>query len=666
MENDWFVRPAGETIRRLRQDHFWTQEQLADAAGLRKRTVERAEAGQRLRRSTVQALAQALGLPPEALVHTASPVELPQHWGLTPAPEQGNAPIPSISTFDRTLESSARTQVERRTDEATTPSALAIEASVPGQAEDAAIRAARYGTSEAERRHLSVLFCDVIDSTALAVDLDPESYREVIGAYHAVCAKVIEHLDGHIAQYLGDGILVYFGYPRAHEDDAQRVVRAGLGIVRALELLQKRLQHEQGLNLAVRVGIHTGLVVVGDVGGGARRESLALGQAPIVAARLQALALPNTVLMSGTTEQLVRGWFVSELLEDQILTGFREPMPVYKVLAESGIQGRFDIAVTRGLTPLVGREQQVELLWECWEHAKEGLGQVVLLSGEAGIGKSRLVWALQERLVGESYTPLVCRCSPYTQQSALYPVIDLWRRVLHWQRDEPAKTTLDKLEAALAPYAISLPEVVPLLASLLSLPLDDRYNPPQLTPQQHKQKTLETVLTLLLALAARQPLLFIVEDLHWIDPSTLELLALIVDQGPTARILTLFTGRPEFHPPWGFRAHVTTLTLGRLPPSQVEQMIDRVTEGKRLPAEVRRQVVAKTDGVPLFVEELTKMVLESGLLREQADRYELLGPLPSLAIPATLQDSLMARLDRIPDAKEVAQLGATLGRSFPL
>ena len=327
---------------------------------------------------------------------------------------------------------------------------------------------------------------------------------------------------------------------------------------------------------------------MGDIGEGARHERLALGEAPNLAARLQALASPDTVLISATTARLVHGWFVCETLGDQTLKGFPEPMPVYRVLAESGIQSRLDIAVASGLTPLVGREQEVELLLERWEHAKEGLGQVVVLSGEAGIGKSRLVRAVQERLVGEPYTRLECRCSPYTQQSALYPVIDLGRRLLQWQRDEPPDVTLGKLEAALAPYDVSLPEVVPLLASLLSLPLSDRYTPLQLTPQRQKQKTLETILALLLAHAARQPVLFIVEDLHWIDPSTLELLSLIVDQGPTARILTLFTSRPEFHPPWGFRAHVTSLTLGRLPPSQVEQMIDRVTEGKRLPSEVRQ------------------------------------------------------------------------------
>jgi len=521
------------------------------------------------------------------------------------------------------------------------------------------------GESEAERRHLTLLFCDLVDSTPLSAHLDPEELREVVRAYHAVCAEVIERFDGHIAQYLGDGLLVYFGYPQAHEDDAQRAVRTGLGIVEALGPLQRRVQQERRVSLAVRIGIHSGLVVVGEIGEGARHERLALGEAPNLAARLQGLALSNTVLISGTTARLVQGWFICEALGDQTLKGFSAPIPVYRVLGESGVQSRLDMVSASGLTPLVGREREVQLLLERWEQAKQGLGQVVVLSGEAGIGKSRLVRAVQDRLAGEPYTRLECRCSPYAQQSALYPVIDRGRRLLQWQRDEAPEVTLGKLEAALAPYDMSLPEVVPLLASLLSLPLSDRHTLPQLTPQRQKQKTLEVILALLRAHAAQQPVLFIVEDLHWIDSSTLELLTLFIDQGPTARILTLLTGRPEFHPPWSFGAHVTSLTLGRLPPMQAEQMIDRVAGGKHLPAAVRQEVVAKTDGVPLFVEELTKMVLESGLLREQADHYELLGPLPSLAIPTTLHDSLMARLDRLPNAKEVAQLGATLGRAFP-
>ena len=316
------------------------------------------------------------------------------------------------------------------------------------------------------------------------------------------------------------------------------------------------------------------------------------------------------------------------------------------------------------LTPLVGRQQEMGLLLERWAQMGEGLGQVVVLSGEAGIGKSRLVQEVKTHVAGEPHTQLECRCSPYYQNSAFYPVIDLLQRVLQLQREDSAKEKLDKLEGALAHYHMSQPDIVPLLASLLLLPLPERYPPLILSPQQQRQKTLEALLTILLTLAANQPVLFIVEDLHWVDPSTLELLNLLIDQVATARILILLTSRPEFRPPWGFRAHVTPVTLSRLPRAQVEAMVARVAGNKALPAEVQQQLVIKTDGVPLFVEELTKMVLESGLLREREDRYELTDPLPPLAIPTTLRDSLEARLDRLAAVKEVAQLGAILGREF--
>ena len=318
----------------------------------------------------------------------------------------------------------------------------------------------------------------------------------------------------------------------------------------------------------------------------------------------------------------------------------------------------------RGLTPLVGREAEVALLRERWAQARDGLGQVVLLSGEAGIGKSRLVQVLHEHVAAEPHTRLEWRCSPYAQQSPLHPVIAHLHRLLRWRPDDDPAEKLRALEETLAAYGLALPEVVPLFAALLSLPLPERYPPLTLTPQRQRQKTLDALLAWLLTEATRQPVLLIVEDLHWIDPSTLEFLTLLIDQGPTARLLTLLTCRPEFHSPWGFRAHLTPLTLSRLPRPQATQMTVRATGGKALPSEVVEQIVAKTDGVPLFVEELTKMVLESGLLREGEERYELTGPLPPLAIPATLHDSLMARLDRLATVKDVAQLGARSGAVF--
>jgi class 3 adenylate cyclase/tetratricopeptide (TPR) repeat protein len=519
---------------------------------------------------------------------------------------------------------------------------------------------------DAERRQLTVLFCDLVDSTVLASQLDPEEWREVVRAYQDTCAKVIARFDGHIAQYLGDGLLVYFGYPRAHEDDAQRAVRAGLGIVEAMAQLNTRLEREPGVHLGVRLGCHTGIVVVGEVGGGARQEQLALGETPNVAARLQGIAAPNTVVISAATFQLLAGFFACQPLGTPLLKGVTQPLAVYRVLYESMARSRLEAVGRTGLTPLVGREAEVALLRERWGQVREGLGQVVLLSGEAGIGKSRLVEVLKEQVAAEPQAWLTpCQCSPYYQHTALYPIIDLLERVvLHFEREESPQQRLSKLEGFLVQYGLPLAEAMPLFAALLSLPLSADSTPLTLSPEQQKQQTLHALLTILLRIAAQQPVLFIMEDLHWVDPSTLELLSLLVDQGPTARIFALFTCRPDFRPPWTGRSHLTQVTLPRLPPRRAAELSGRVTHGKALPEEVLEQVVAKTDGVPLFVEELTKMVVESGLVREAEGRYELTGPLPPLAIPATLHDSLMARLDRLATVKTVAQLGATIGRTF--
>jgi predicted ATPase/class 3 adenylate cyclase len=520
--------------------------------------------------------------------------------------------------------------------------------------------------ADAERRQLTVLFCDLVDSTVLASQLDPEEWREVVRAYQDTCAKVIARYEGHIAQYLGDGLLVYFGYPQAHEDDAPRAVRAGLGIVEALGQLNMRLAQERAVQLAVRLGIHTGQVVVGEIGGGVKHEQLALGEAPNVAARLQGLAAPNTVVISAATFQLLGGFFACQALGTPLLKGVAQPLEVYQVLYESMARSRLEAAGSTGLTPLVGREAEVALLRERWAQVKDGLGQVVLLSGEAGIGKSRLVQVLTEQVASEPQAWLTpCQCSPYYQNTALYPLIELLERVaLRFERDEPPEQKVRKLEGFVVQYGLPLAEAVPLLGSLLSLPLTADYPSLTLSPEQQKQKTLHAFLTILLRIASQQPVLFIMEDLHWVDPSTLEFLTLLVDQGPTVRIMTLLTFRPDFSPPWTGRAHLTQVTLPRLPGRQAAELTGRVAHRKPLPPEVVAQVVAKTDGVPLFIEELTKTVLESGLLQEREERYELTGPLPPLAIPATLHDSLMARLDRLATAKGLAQLGATLGREF--
>ena len=517
---------------------------------------------------------------------------------------------------------------------------------------------------DAERRQLTVLFCDLVDSTVLASQLDPEDLRAVVRAYQATCAEVIQRFDGHIAQYLGDGLLVYFGYPQAHEDEVQRAVRSGLGMVEAVGTLNTRLEREYGVRLAVRLGIHTGLVVVGEVGSGGRQEQLALGETPNIAARLQGLAAPDTVVISAATAHLIHGYFVCQPLGAQALKGLTQPLQVYRVLQESGAQTRLDVATARGLTPLVGREEEVGLLHRRWDQAAAGTGQVVLLSGEAGIGKSRLVQVLKEHITSEPHTRIEWRGSPSHQQSALSPVIDHLQRLLRGHHDAPPAEQLRALEAALTASGVALSEAVPLLAALLSLPLPDSYAPLTLTPQRQRQKTLQTLLAWLYAEAQQQPVLLIVEDLHWVDPSTLELLSLLIDQCAPIRLCLVLTARPEFHPPWAMVAHLTTLTLRRLAPAEVGRLVAHVVGDKALPPAVLQELVRKTDGVPLFVEELTKTVLESGLLEEQEDHYALHGPLPSLAIPATLHDALLARLDRLAAAKVVAQLGATIGRTF--
>jgi class 3 adenylate cyclase len=517
-----------------------------------------------------------------------------------------------------------------------------------------------------ERRQLTVKFIDLVGSTRLSVQLDPEDYHARVVAYQAACHQVIGRYKGHIAQYLGDGVLVYFGYPVAHEDDAVRAVRSGLEIVAAVSKLQYTPP------LQVRIGIHTGPVMVGEIGEGARSERLALGETPNIAARVQGQAEPNTVVISQATYRLVQGLFECQELGPQTLKGITTPVSLYRVVRESSAQSRFEVAVQKGLTPLVGREPELGLLRAHWEQAKAGAGQIVLVSGDPGIGKSRLVQELKEQVIAEGATRLEFRCSPYHQNSAFYPIIEHLQRFLRFDREDSPQAKLEKLQQTLARYRFPQVDTVPLLAALLSLPHPEGVPPLTLSPQKQKQKTQEALVAWMIEEAEKAAVYSAWEDLHWADPSTLEVLALYLEQIPTARVFTVLTGRPDFRPPWGPRSYLTQLTLSRLERPHVEAMVEKVTDGKALPAEVVQQIVAKTDGVPLFVEELTKMVVEA--LREQGtgDRGQGPGsvgathasPIPPLAIPATLQDALMARLDRLGAAKEIAQLGATLGREF--
>ena len=511
---------------------------------------------------------------------------------------------------------------------------------------------------EAERRQLTVMFCDLVGSTALSEQLDPEDLREMVRAYQDVCAQVTERFAGHIAQYLGDGLLIYFGFPTAHEDDPRRAVRAGLGIVQEMDLLNQRLEKEKGIRLGVRLGIHTGMVVIGEVGGGARKEQLALGDTPNLAARVQGEADPDTVAISDTTYRLVEGLFSFASMGVRTLKGISRPVELYQAVAESEVQSRFEVAIQKGLTPLVGRQGEVRLLLDRWEQTKAGSGQVVLLSGEAGVGKSRLVQELRQHISNEEYARLECRCQPYYQDSAFYPVIDHLQRLLRLRREDTAQEKLTKLEQVLTAYEMDLAQAVPVITSLLSIPIEDaeRYPPLALTPQQQKEKTSEVILAWLAKEAERQPLLSVWEDLHWLDPSSLEFLRLHLAQAASGRILIVLTFRPEFQPPWEMVDYLSRITLGRLDQEQTTKMVEQVLGETHVPADMVKQVVAKTDGVPLFVEELTKMVLES--IGTNGDTAS------SIAIPSTLQDSLMARLDRLGTAKEIAQLGATVGRGF--
>jgi tetratricopeptide (TPR) repeat protein len=482
----------------------------------------------------------------------------------------------------------------------------------------------------------------------------------VIGAYHRCAAAVIEGAGGFVAKYMGDGVLAYFGYPRADEHDAERAVRAGLQLVEAVAGLDTPAE----TRLRLRVGIATGLVVVGDLlGRGAAQEQAVVGETPNLAARLQALAQPGQVVIAPSTRRLTAGLFDYEDLGAVEIKGLAAPVAAARVLRESGAESRFE-ALRATRTPLVGRNEELALLQRRWHQAKSGEGCLVLVSGEPGIGKSRLAQTLVEGLAGEPHTRPRSFCSPHHQDSALYPTIAQLERAAGFRREDTADERLDKLEVALAQATNDLREAAPLLAGLLSIPAGERYPPLNLTPQKQKERTLQSLVTQVDGLAVRQPVLMVFEDAQWSDPTSLELLDLIIDRAPALPLLLIVTYRPEFSPPWAGRPHVSLLALNRLAPRQRAEMIGGITGGKALPEEIAAQIVDRTDGVPLFVEELTKAVVESDILTDVGDRYAATGPMPALAIPASLQASLLARLDRLAPVREVAQIGAALRRQF--
>jgi class 3 adenylate cyclase/predicted ATPase len=514
---------------------------------------------------------------------------------------------------------------------------------------------------EGERRQLTVMFCDLVGSTELSTRLDPEDLREIIRGFQETCAKVIAQFDGYIAQYLGDGILVYFGYPRAHENEAERAVMSGLGITEALRDFEPK--HERDIKLSVRIGIATGLVVVGEIiGEGSAEDMTVVGETPNIAARLQALAKPNAIVISSATHKLIEAQFKCEDLGALQLKGVAEPIHAWQVIglaeAEHEAEDRYGL-------PLIGRDEEIGLLSRRLTQSKERLGQVVLISGEAGIGKSALAETIRAQAREEGFAETAFYCSPYYTNTPLHPVIEKIKQRASWQTGDSLYTKLAKLEQMLANYSWAAEEVVPLFAALVSLPLPEgRYPALNLTPQEQKQRTLDTLVAWTLEEAEQGPIFELWDDLHWADPTTLELIGLLINQAATASLLMVMTFRPEFIPPWSTRSHMTPTTLGRLEGSDVEVMVRRLMGGKAPPAEVVQHIVKKTDGIPLYVEELTKVILESGLLREESDRYDLTGPLSTVKIPATLQESLMARLDRLPKLRDVAQLGAVLGREF--
>ena len=502
----------------------------------------------------------------------------------------------------------------------------------------------------AERRQVTVMFADLVGSTALATGMDPEDLRDVFAAYSRCAEETVSKFGGNVAQYMGDGIVVYFGYPHAHEDDAEQAVRAGLELIAAVAELKTRVPQQ------LRVGIATGVVVVGNL------TPSIVGETPNLAARLQSIAKPNMVVISEGTRRLLGHLFEFEDLGTRDLKGIAAPVQVWAVLRPSSSTSRFEALHPSGMMTLVGREEEYELLRRRWSKAKEGEGQVVLLSGEAGIGKSHLTVALSERLKGERYLRIRCFCSPQHTNSALYPIIDHVERSAAFARDDALQTKLDKLDKVLR-QSWSSGEDSALFVEMLSLPNDGRYPVLELTPQLRRQRTMDALVRQVEILSNSAPVLVVFEDAHWSDPTSLELMGRLASHIASHRVLLIISFRPEFEAPWIEQAHMTALALNRLAPRDVDVIIDHIVGNNPLPAAVRQDIIERTDGIPLFVEEMTKAVLETAS-EDAARRTVASVPSPAMAVPASLHASLIARLDRLGGSKELAQIGAAIGREF--
>jgi class 3 adenylate cyclase/tetratricopeptide (TPR) repeat protein len=499
-----------------------------------------------------------------------------------------------------------------------------------------------------ERRHLTVLFCDLVGSTEIAARLDPEEWRETVAAYHRAAAEAVTRYGGYVAQYLGDGVMAYFGWPEAHENDVERAARAGLAILESISQLNEKPIHTK---LAARVGIHSGAVVVG---AGVGKEADVFGDVPSIAARVQSLAEPGTVLITKETHRLVSGLFVVEDRGAQAVKGIERPLQLYRVIQPSGLRGRLEaIAATRGVTGFVGRGEELRMLMECWESARDGAGQVVLITGEAGIGKSRLLHRFREQIAGIAHRWIEAAAAPFYQNTPFYPVSEMLRKLILWRDNEQPDDQLPRIENSLELVGLKPADSIPLIAPLLNLTMPIKYPPSTMSPEQQRRRLLALLVEWFVRLTRPQPIVIVTEDLHWADPSTLELIQLMVEQGATVPLLLLYTARPEFCATWPQRGHLTQITLKELSVGEVRAMIAELAAQRALADETVTAIVERAGGVPLFVEELTLAVLENGDAK-----------LVTRGIPVTLRDSLMARLDRLGPAKEAIQLGAVIGSEF--